>query len=688
LDQQVLTAVQRLGDGLGHLHLAGTLAAANRVDCGGEQRANPAEIDSAGCVVHRVTVSVPHSVSGQPHDGIDAVEANDDAVPLIPRDVLFGNPERISPALSPNGTLLGFIAPEEGVLNVWVGPADDPSAAKPVTHDRDRGIRVFSFCHDDKTLVYLQDTDGNEDWRLYRLDLGSGAAHLVTPGEGAQATVLAHNRWNPTTMLVGLNADNPMLHDVYRLDLESGAFDKIEVNPGYAAWLVDSDLAIRGGVSMTPDGGAVVHLRDTSTGRDAPWLEIPAGDLLTTGVYGFSRDGSVAYLLSSIDANAARLIRIDLSTGAETVLAQNPEYDVAFVLSDPDTLEPQCVVFLAERETWVHLDPELGAEIDALHARLPGEIGISRSERTDRRWLVSDTPSDGPVRYYVYDRDNARLTYLFAHKPALEDYRLSVMEPFSYQARDGLTIHGYVTYPPGVDRIALPAVLTVHGGPWHRDLWGYDPEAQWLANRGYACIQVNYRGSTGYGKAFGNAGDREWGRAMHTDLLDAVDHLADQGHIDRDRVGIYGGSYGGYAALVGAAFTPTAFRCAVDMVGPSSLITLIESVPEYWKPMIALFHSKVGNPETERDFLWDRSPLSRVDDIAVPLLIAQGKNDPRVTVVEAEQIVAALTEKGIDHEYLLFEDEGHGLAKPENRERFYAAVERFLAQHLGGRQQE
>jgi dipeptidyl aminopeptidase/acylaminoacyl peptidase len=622
-----------------------------------------------------------------PRDEIDVVRTAYDAVPLIPRDVLFGNPERVSPMLSPDATRLGFIAPEDGVLNVWVGPADDPSAAKPVTHDRGRGVRTFAFCHDDRTLVYLQDTDGDEDWRLYRLDLGTGESRLVTPGDGAQAMVLAHNRWHPTIMLIGLNADNPMLHDVYRLDLESGAFAKIEPNPGYASWLIDSDLAVRGGVAMTPDGGAVVHLRDLSTGRDEPWLHIPSEDLVTTGVHGFSRDGSTAYLLSSVGVNASRLVRVDLTTGSETVLAEESESDVAYLLSDPDTLEAQSVVFLAEREQWVHLDLTLGAEIDALRSRLPGEIGISRSERTDRRWLVSDTPSDGPVRYYVYDRDDTSLTFLFAHKPALDDYDLATMQPFSFLARDGLTVHGYVTYPPAVEPAALPAVVNVHGGPWYRDVWGYDPEAQWLANRGYACIQVNYRGSTGYGKAFGNAGDREWGRAMHTDLLDAVAHLVAEGRIDADRVGIYGGSYGGYAALVGAAFSPEAFRCAVDMVGPSSLITLIESVPEYWKPMLALFHTKVGNPETERDFLWERSPLSRVDNITIPLLIAQGKNDPRVTVVEAEQIVAALTEKGIDHEYLLFEDEGHGLAKPENRERFYAAVERFLAQHLGGRQQ-
>ncbi len=231
-------------------------------------------------------------------------------------------------------------------------------------------------------------------------------------------------------------------------------------------------------------------------------------------------------------------------------------------------------------------------------------------------------------------------------------------------------------------------MLDVHGGPWARDQWGYNPEAQWFSNRGYLTVQVNFRGSTGYGKAFTNAGDKQWGAAMHDDLIDAVEYIVGQGWADRSRIGIYGGSYGGYAALVGATFTPDVFRCAIDVVGPSNLNTLIETIPEYWQPQIALFHQRVGNPETERDFLWSRSPLSKVDQITIPLLIAQGANDPRVKRSEAEQIVAALVEKGLPHEYLLFEDEGHGFAKPANRERFYAAAEPFLAEHLGGRSQE
>lgn len=419
-----------------------------------------------------------------------------DAVPLIPRDVLFGNPERISPSLSPDGTRLGFVAPDDGVLNVWVGPADDPSAARPVTHDRGRGIRIFMFCHDDRTLVYLQDTDGDEDWRLYALDLESGESTLLTPQTGVTAGVLEHNRWNPTTMLIGLNADDPALHDVYRVDLTTRALEKVETNPGYAGWLVDSHLQIRGGLTMTEDGGAVVYRR-RDDGTDEPWFDISAEDVAATDVVGFSRDGSAAFILSSVDANAARLIRVDLASGAETVLAEDPDYDVSGVAMHPDTLEPQAVTFVKQRKEWVYLDQELGAEIDHLRSRLHGEVGVSRAVRDDRTWLVSDVLSDGPVRYYVFDRDSRELTYLFSHRPELEEYRLAEMEPFSFTARDGLTVHGYLTFPPEVPRSGLPAVLNVHGGPWARDTWGYDPEAQWFANRGYVCVQVNFRGSTG-----------------------------------------------------------------------------------------------------------------------------------------------------------------------------------------------
>jgi dipeptidyl aminopeptidase/acylaminoacyl peptidase len=609
-----------------------------------------------------------------------------DATDLIPRSVLFGNPERAAPTISPDGTRIGFVAPVDGVLNVWVGPIDDPGAAQPVTFDRGHGVSVYRFAHDDRTLLYLRDTEGDENWRLYTLDLATGESVLRTPAEDVTAALMGHNRWNRTTVLVGLNADNPQLHDVYSLDLTSGELSLVEKNPGFAGWLTDSNLQVRGGAAMTPDGGVAVVLRDEE-GQFEPWLQIAPEDVATTSVLGYTRDGSAMLMVSSVGVNAGRLVRLDLASGEQRTLAEDPVYDVSGMVTDPETLEPLSVVFAKDRDEWVHLDAEFGAEIDALRAQLTGDFGISR-DRANRTWLVTESPSDGPVRYYRYGRDSRDLTFLFAHKPALDGFDLAPMEPFSFTSRDGLTVHGYVTYPIGVARQGLPAVLNVHGGPWARDSWGYNPEAQWLANRGYVCVQVNYRGSTGYGKAFLNAGDREWGAAMHDDLLDAVDHLVSTGAIDRERVGIYGGSYGGYAALVGATFTPDVFRCAVDMVGPSNLSTLIESVPEYWKPQIALFHTKVGNPETEPDFLWSRSPLSRVDDICIPVLIAQGKNDPRVKEAEAQQIVDAMSAKGLPYEYLLFDDEGHGLVRPENRERFYAAAERFLATHLGGRAED
>jgi dipeptidyl aminopeptidase/acylaminoacyl peptidase len=326
---------------------------------------------------------------------------------------------------------------------------------------------------------------------------------------------------------------------------------------------------------------------------------------------------------------------------------------------------------------------QVQADVAAMRALHPGDMGFAGRDHSDRVWLCAFTADDGPVSYYAFDRRTGQATFLFDHQPALAAYSLSPMEPFSYEARDGLRIHGYLTFPPGGERSNLPTVLNVHGGPWARDQWGFDPEAQWLANRGYLCVQVNFRGSTGYGKDFVNAGDREWGAKMHDDLVDAVRWVVDRGHADPSRVGIYGGSYGGYAALVGATFTPDFFRCAVDLVGPSNLKTLIESIPPYWAPLLSTFHTRVGNPEADAELLWSRSPLSRADNVRIPLLIAQGANDPRVKEAESEQIVAALREKGIPHEYLRFEDEGHGFAKPENRLRFFAAAERFLAEHLG-----
>jgi dipeptidyl aminopeptidase/acylaminoacyl peptidase len=614
-------------------------------------------------------------------------------VDLIPRSVLFGNPERTSPQLSPDGSSLAWIAPRDGVLNLWVAPIGvesgvDWTAARPVTEDKDRGIRSFGWARDGRHVLYVQDVGGDENWRLYDVEPESLERRDLTPFEGIHATIIGTSKRRPDEVLVGINADNPQLHDVYRLHLATGELVKEIENPGYAGWLADEDLVVRCAVDPQPDGSFNVLVRDSGADEFRFLLAVPAEDATSTDVVSFSGDGRSLLMISSAGTDTGRLTRVDLATGESTVLAEDPEADVSGALLDPDTRDPQIVMVLKDRMTYIVLDPSVEEDLKAVRALHAGDPSISGRDEADTTWLIAFNVDAGSVTYFTYDRATKTGRLLFSARPALAAYELAPMEPFSFRARDGLLIHGYLTFPPGLGRSGLSAVVDVHGGPQVRDTWGYNPEAQWLANRGYLCIQVNYRGSTGYGKAFVAAGDREWGGKMHDDLVDAVGYAVSQGLADPSKVAIYGGSYGGYAALVGAAFTPDVFCCAVDIVGPSNLKTLLETIPPYWAPMIAQLYRRVGNPETDAEFLWSRSPLSRARDIRIPLLIAQGANDPRVKQAESEQIVAALTEAGIDHEYMLFPDEGHGFAKPENRIRFYAAAERFLAKYLGGRYED
>jgi len=331
------------------------------------------------------------------------------------------------------------------------------------------------------------------------------------------------------------------------------------------------------------------------------------------------------------------------------------------------------------------LDESIAGDIATLMALDDGDLLLIGSDDDDTVWLAATVHDDASTRYYTYDRAAGVATFLFSSQPALEQYQLAKMEPFSLLSRDGLELHGYITFPPGVDRLGLPAVVNVHGGPWTRDVWGFDAEAQWMANRGYTCIQLNFRGSAGYGKQFLNAGNREWGGKMHEDILDVVDWAIAQGWVNPAKVGIYGGSYGGYEALVAATFTPDTFACAAAMAAPVNLATLINSFPPFLKPMIAQAHVRVGHPDNDADFLWSRSPLSRVANIRIPVLIVQGGNDPRVPQSECDQLLDAVKANGVDCDYLHFDDEGHGLTRPENRERFTAAAEHFLAAHLCGR---
>lgn len=604
---------------------------------------------------------------------------------LIPRKVLFGNPEKTSPQISPDGTKLAYLAPVNDVLNVWVGNlgSDD---YQPITKDTDRGVRFYFWAQDNKHIMYIQDVGGNENWRLYATDLETRETRDLTPFEDVQVQIIDRDKHFPNELLIGLNKENPQVHDVYHLDLTSGELALVASNPGNIMdWVSDAHFKVRGAVTALPDGGTELLVREN---ENAEWRKLVGWDVddsLTSGPAGFTLDGQAIYLQDSRNVNAGRLVKLHIATGDATVIAEDPQYDVGNVMVHPDTHEVQAVAFNKDRNEWLVLDESIKKDFANIQNIHRGDFFIISRDNADKTWIAAFTVDNGSVPFYAYDRKSRQATFLFDNQPALNKYTLATMEPISFTSRDGLTVHGYLTLPPGEQKTNLPVVLNVHGGPWGRDAWGYRPDAQWFANRGYACLQVNFRGSTGYGKNFLNAGDREWGRNMHNDLVDAVQWAIDQGIADPKKVAIFGGSYGGYAALVGATFTPDLFCCAVDIVGPSNLNTLIRTIPPYWSTFLATFHKRVGNPDTEEEFLNSRSPLFKVDQIKIPILIGQGANDPRVKQAESEQIVGAMKRKGIDYEYMLFPDEGHGFAKPENRLKFFAAAEKFLAKHLGGR---
>ncbi|MFH1862252.1 MAG: S9 family peptidase [bacterium] len=606
-------------------------------------------------------------------------------VPLIPLDVIFGNPVKTSPKISPDGVKMAYLAPVNDILNVWVktiGKQDD----QVVTKDDNRGIRIFFWAADSKHILYLQDAGGNENWRLYGVNLATSEIKDYTPFEEVQVQIVHWDKNFPNELLIGMNKDNPQMHDVSHLDLTTGELQQVAKNPGNVmGWLADSHFKIRGATAVTAEGGTEFLIR---AGEEAEWepkVTWKPEDVLNSGPISFVEEGNFVYLLDSRDANAGRLVKLELATGKTEVIAEDPQYDVSNVMIHPDTYEIQAVAFTKEREEWKILDETIRDDFARIGKLDRGDFFIYDRDNADDTWLVGFSTDDGPVAFYAYERQQKEGTFLFHNRPDLKKYTLAQMEPLTFEARDGLTIHGYITFPPGVKRENLPVVLTVHGGPWYRDSWGYDGEAQWLANRGYVCMQINFRGSTGYGKKFVNAGDREWGGKMHDDLVDAVKWAVDKGIADPEKVAIYGGSYGGYAALVGATFTPDLFCCAIDVVGPSNLIIFITTVPPYWSSFLSILHKRLGNPETDEEFLKSRSPLFKVDSIKIPMLIAQGANDPRVKQAESEQIVEAMKANSLDYEYLLFEDEGHGFAKPQNRLKFYAAADKFLMKHLGGR---
>ena len=631
----------------------------------------------------------------EPAEAAQPQQADENQVKLIPREILFGNPDKASARLSPDGSKLSFLAPRDGVLNVFVGPVDDPDAAKPVTNDTKRGVRSYFWAYDSQHVLYVQDTGGDEDWHVYSVDLTSNETKDLTPLKKVAAQIDTVSEKFPQEILVGLNDRDPRYHDVYRINIVSGERKLVQENNEYTGFVCDDDYQVRFAMKFTPDGGNQLYEADGKGG----WKEfqkIAFEDTLTTSPAGFDKTGKILFMTDSRGRNTSALAQIDLATGQETVLAANELADVSGVLSHPTEKNIQAVAFNYERTKWDVLDPAIAEDMKYLETVAPGEIQVPSRTLDDKTWIVAYLMDDGPVRYYLYDRDKKAAKFLFTNRKSLEGLPLVKMHPIVIKSRDGMNLVSYLSLPKSADpestgrpKEPLPLVLLVHGGPWARDSWGFDTEHQLLANRGYAALSVNYRGSTGFGKKFGNAGDKEWAGKMHDDLIDAVDWATAEKIADPKRVAILGGSYGGYATLVALTFTPDKFACGVDIVGPSNLLTLLSTIPPYWAPALQMFKDRVGDPTTDegKKLLNERSPLNFVEKINRPLLIGQGANDPRVKQSEADQIVQAMEAKHIPVTYVLFPDEGHGFARPENNLAFYAVAEAFLAKQLGGRYQ-
>ncbi len=608
------------------------------------------------------------------------------APPLIPRDTLLGNPERANPHIAPDGKRLAWLAPDEhGILQVWVQTIGRREA-RVVTADKSRGIQTYGWAFDSKTIFYAQDAAGDENFHLFAVDLDSHNVRDLTPWQGVRAEFVAASPKFPERILVALNLRDRKLMDVYRVDLRTGAVELDTKNPGdVAGWLADDDMVVRAATVTTPDGGTELRIRDSAAGAWRTLMKAGMEDNLAA--LDFTKDGRSIFLGTSIGTDTTRLVRHERASGTETDLARSDDADLSDAMIQPTRHVVQAAAFDPGRRHWTVIDPSIKADFDAIAKVSDGDFTVVDRDLADRTWLVSFESDRAPARYYSWDRAAAKATFLFSVQPKLDEAPLASTRPVEFTARDGMKLNGYLTLPVGAPAKNLPLVLVVHGGPWARDSWGFSPYIQLLANRGYAVLQINFRGSTGFGKKYLHAGDRQWGLAMQNDLGDGVNWAVNQGIADPARIAIFGGSYGGYAALAGAAFTPDLYRCAVDECGPSNLFTLLASIPPYWEVARSLFYTRVGNPNDPQDkeLLTAASPLFSADKIKIPMLIGQGANDPRVKQAEAEQIVEAIAKHRGSAVYVLYADEGHGFVRPENRLDFTARMEKFLADNLGGR---
>ncbi|PYJ28378.1 MAG: S9 family peptidase [Verrucomicrobia bacterium] len=628
--------------------------------------------------------------------------------PLIPRETLFANPARTDPKISPNGSQLSWLAPDKSnTLNVWTNALDGGNA-HCVTAETGDPIEWYTWAADGKHVLYLHDNAGDEIPHLFSAELTSGNVRDLTPFRGVRAqNVLTDSRY-PGAALVALNLRDRNIFDMYRVNLETGAIALEAQNPGdVLTWKADNNFVIRAATAF--DGKSArttIRVRDAA---DKPWRDLVvmpferalfAGQVVNGSlVVGFDPDGKSLLVDSALNSDKGQLVRVELDNGHQVgVVAEDPKCDVAFadvgrlgmepkVLLNPISDAPQAVEFNYTTSHWFFIDPKLKEDFETISRQSPVFVDLVSRDNADRIWIVAIRRSDAPDAFYSFDRATKKLMPLFAENPDLAKFRLAAKKPVVVKARDGLEMVSYLTTPPGIESKKLPLVLLIHGGPWDRDSDSYDPVAQFLANRGYAVLQANYRGSIGFGIKFFNAGDLQVGLGMVEDVIDAARWAVDQGIADPKRIAAMGGSMGGFATLRALEMRPDLFACGVDEFGPADEAMGLRTFPKYWSNIIARWRRREG--DVDHDENWNRriSPLYHVDAIRAPLLIGQGKNDPRVTLANADAMVAALRKAKREVTYVVYPDEGHGFARPENQFDFYGRVEEFFAKHLGGRAQ-
>ena len=613
---------------------------------------------------------------------------------LIPLEVLFGNPDRMLVKMNEKANYISYVAPLNGVLNVFVAPYSDIKAAKAITSDTHRGIRSYTWASNNTHIIYAMDEKGDENFRLYSVNVSNLEAKLLTPLAKVKANIIKTSKKFPDEIIVSTNQRNAECFDLYRINIVNGKSELLfENNDQYSSFTIDEDFKLRFAYKMLPDGYGEIYQFNHDLSVATLFQKIEIEDMLNTNILHITADGKALYMIDGSGRDKSALIEIELSSQKKTLIFEDAKADIADGLVEPITKKIQAIAVDHLVKKWTILDDAITPDLNYLSGVSTGQIDVTVRADNDNKWIVVFLKDNGPNEYYLYDRTKKEAQFLFVSNSKQEGYQFTKMHPLTIKARDDLELVSYLSLPRWLDKQAklnapIPLVLLVHGGPNARDAHGYNPTHQWLTNRGYAVISVNYRGSTGFGKNFVNKGDGEWAGKMQRDLEDAANWAIDHNITTKDQVVIMGGSYGGYATLVGMTMTPDLYAAGIDIVGPSNLETLLNSIPPYWKSYIGHLKKEIGAlPDTEegRKFLAAKSPINFVQNIKKPLLIAQGAHDPRVKQSESDQIVAAMKKNNIPVMYLLYEDEGHGFARPENRISFYANAEMFLANILKGR---